>query len=141
MDRKSGTRGRPTALRAVSSAKDAGPKVDGPTQEIVAVGLGYRMVYSEQAEIWTLTGFLRDGTSARQDIGELSFTLIPGDMEPATAVVGFICPSAPYKLSMHDDALWAQLRGLVTQLGYDQDGFYVSIAVGGEHRYYEDYKR
>jgi hypothetical protein len=122
---------------------DAGgrDKTEGPTQEIVGVGLGYRMVFSEQAEVWTVRGLLRDGTVARDDIGELSFVLIPGTSEPATAVTGFVAPSPPYVLALSEDALWKQVRNMLVQLGYDQDGFYASIGIGGKYAYYEEYDR
>ena len=141
MDRKKiGARGRLVSLRSVGG-KSSNDKTEGPAQDVVAVSLGYRMVHSEQSEIWTITGILRSGEPTRQDVGELSFILIPGDMEPATAVTGFISPTPPYFLGMNEDALWQQIRAMVVQLGYDIDGFYASIAVGGQHRYYEDYKR
>ena len=140
MDRKGTPRGRVVNLRAIS-AKSGGEKTEGPSQELVGIALGYRLVYAEQAEVWTVRGILRDGSASRDDVGELSFVMIPGDMEPATAVTGFIAPAAPYNLSLSEDALWQQLRAMVVQLGYDQEGFYVSLAVGGKPRYYEDYRR
>ena len=141
MERKGTNRGRLVNLRAVGSGPDKSNKAEGPAQEVVAVALGCRMVFSEQAEIWTVSGLLQDGSVAREDVGELSFALIPGDTEPATAITGFIAPTAPYVLAVSEDQLWQQIRGMVVQLGYDQDGFYASIGVGGRHRYFEDYKR
>jgi hypothetical protein len=142
MDRKKPPNRRLVSLRAVSTNKAGDPtSADGPQQEIIAIALGYRMVHAQDSEIWTVTGLLRDGMPTRQDIGELSFTVIPGDTEPATAVVGFLAPQAPYFLGVTEDAMWQQLRGIVTQLGYDIDGFYASLSVGGTQKYFEDYKR
>jgi hypothetical protein len=140
MDRKANPRGRVVNLRAISD-KGRSEKSEGPSQELIGVALGYRLVYSEQAEVWTVRGILRDGSPSRDDIGELSFVMIPGEMEPATAVTGFIAPASPYLLSLSEDALWQQLRAMIIQLGYDQEGFYLSLAVGGKLRYYEDYRR
>lgn len=137
---KASTRMRVVNLRAVSSS-EGGEKTKGPSQDVVGIALGFRMVISEQAEIWTVRGILRDGTVSKDDIGDLSFTLIPGDMEPATAVTGFIAPTPPYALAMNEDQVWQQLRGLVLQLGYDQEGFYASVGIGGKHAYWEDYHR
>jgi hypothetical protein len=137
VDRKGNPRGGRGFLRAVSH--DNRDRTDDPVQEVVGIALGFRMVFSEQAEIWTVRGILRDGSPTKEDVGELSFVLIPGDMEPATAVTGFIAVQPPYALALNEDQLWQQLRGFVVQLGYDQDGFYASIGVGGRHRYYEEY--
>ena len=143
MERKGPPRGRVVNLRAIGGQAEGRGEgtVEGPRQDIIGIGLGYRLVYSEQAEVWTVRGVLRDGTPSRDDIGELSFILIPGDMEPATAVTGFVAPAAPYALAMSEDALWQQLRAMVVQLGYDQDGFYASLGIGGKPRFYEDYRR
>ena len=88
-----------------------------------------------------MRGILRDGSPSREDIGEVSFILIPGDVEPATAVTGFIAPPPPYVLAVPEETLWQQLRGMVVQLGYDLDGFYVSLGVGGKARYFEEFSR
>lgn len=138
MERKGTPRGRVVNLRAISHGDG---KFEGTTQEIIGIALGYRLVYSEQAEVWTVRGIQRDGAPTRDDIGELSFILIPGDMEPATAVTGFIAPAPPYVLALSEDAIWQQLRAMVVQLGYDQDGFYASLGIGGRPRFYEDYRR
>lgn len=140
MERKGKNRSRIVNLRAVKT-KAEGLTSGGPTQEILGVSLGDRMVFSEQAEVWTVRGHLRDGSIARDNVGELSFVLIPGVSEPATAVVGFIAPSEPYVLSLSEDALWPQIRSMVVQLGYDLDGFYASIAIGGRYSYFEEYRR
>jgi hypothetical protein len=140
MERKGGNRGRVVNLRAVKNKSDR-LSSEGPIQEVVGISLGDRMVFSEQAEVWTVKGHLRDGSIARENIGELSFVLIPGVAEPATAIVGFIAPSEPYVLGVGEDALWPQLRSMVVQLGYDLDGFYASIAFGGRYAYFEEYRR
>jgi len=139
MERKGTPRGRVVNLRSIKQ-DGRGEKTEGPSQELIGIALGFRLVYAEQAEIWTVRGILRDGNASRDDIGELSFIMIPGEMEPATAVTGFISPAAPYVLALSEDALWGQLRGIIVQLGYDQEGFYVSLSVGGKPRYYEDYR-
>lgn len=139
MERKGSKRNRVVNLRAVP--KGDRPQKEGPVQEVVAVILGDRMVFSEQAEVWTVRGVLRDGTLAREHVGELSFILIPGTQEPATAVVGFIAPQHPYVLHAPDDALWPQVRNMVVQLGYDIDGFYASLSIGGRYAYFEDYRQ
>lgn len=142
MDRKKGLRMRSVNLRAVSPNEDGtGRSAEGPAQEIVGIALGFRLVHAQDAEIWTVTGLLRDGMPTQQEVGELAFTLIPGDSEPATAVVGFLAPPRPYFIGIAEEALGKQLKGLVTQLGYDIDGFYASVSVGGQHKYFEDYKR
>src|SRR4051794_11898991 len=98
MERKGGTPrgGRVVNLRAIGQEKRGSDKAEGPAQDVVGIALGYRIVYTEQAEVWTVRGILRDGSASRDDIGELSFILIPGDMEPATALTGFIAPPPPY---------------------------------------------
>lgn len=142
MERKSGSRGRVVNLRPLKGASDRMPSRDEePLQEIVGIGLGDRMVFSELAEVWTVRGHLRDGTVARDNVGELCFVMIPGGEQPATSVVGFIAPSAPYVLGLNEDGFWAQLRSIVVQLGYDLDGFYASIALGGRYTYLEDFRR
>ena len=142
MDRRSNPRIRAVNLKALNQNKEGqGERPTGPTQEIIAVALSFRMVFSEQAEIWTVRGIMRDGEPTREDIGELSFVMIPGDEEPATAVTGFISPQPPYLLGLSEEALWQHVRAMVTQLGYDQDGFYASLAIGGAHRYFEEFRR
>ena len=142
MDRRSNPRIRAVNLRALNQNQEGGgERPDGPAQEIIAVGLSFRMVFSEQAEIWTVRGMLRDGEPTKEDIGELSFVMIPGEEEPATAITGFIAPQAPYLLGLSEETLWQHVRAMVVQLGYDQDGFYASLAVGGAHRYYEEFRR
>jgi hypothetical protein len=56
-------------------------------------------------------------------------------------VVGFVSPPHPYKVAISKDELFEQMKMMVMQLGYDLGGFYLSIAVGGEQRYYEDFRR
>jgi hypothetical protein len=142
MDRRSNPRIRAVNLKALNQKNEGpGDRPVGPTQEIIAVALSFRMVFSEQAEIWTVRGIMRDGEPTREDIGELSFVMIPGDEEPATAVTGFISPQPPYLLGLSEEALWQHIRAMVTQLGYDQDGFYASLAIGGAHRYFEEFRR
>lgn len=138
MERKGTTRPRIVNLRALTN-DGAREKKEGPAQDVTGIVLGYRMVFSEQAEVWTVRGVLRDGTLTKEDVGELSFVLIPGSLEPATAVTGFVAPMPPYVLSLTEEALWQQLRVMVVQLGYDQEGFYSSIGLGGRHCYYEEY--
>ena len=141
MERKGTNRPRIVNLRALGNLEGGREKTEGPAQEVTGIVLGYRMVFSEQAEVWTVRGVLRDGTLTKDDVGELSFVLIPGSMEPATAVTGFVAPMPPYVLTLSEETLWQQLRIMVVQLGYDQEGFYSSIGLGGRHCYYEEYDR
>ncbi len=140
MERKGTNRPRIVALRALGS-ETGREKKEGPAQDVTGIVLGYRMVFSEQAEVWTVRGVLRDGTLTKEDVGELSFVLIPGSQEPATAVTGFVAPMPPYVMALSEETLWQQLRVMVVQLGYDQEGFYSSIGLGGRHCYYEEYDR
>ena len=137
MDRKVNPRGRVVNLRAIGS--DRGPKEDGPNQEVVGIALGFRLVFSSEAEVWTVRGILRDGSPSRDDIGELSFITIPGDTEPATAVTRFLAPPPPYTLAIGEESILQQLRGMLVQLGYDQEGFYASLGIGGKPRYFEEF--
>lgn len=136
VERKTSPRGGRGFLRAVS--QDSRDKSDAPIEEIIGIALGFRLVFSDQAEIWTVRGILRDGSPTKDDIGEISFVLIPGDIEPGTAVTGFIAAPAPYLIALNEDQLWQQLRAFIVQLGYDQEGFYASISFGGRHRYVEE---
>lgn len=138
MERKGTNRARLVSLRSIGGSQDNQSTSEGSLREIVGVGLGYRMVFAEQAEVWTVRGYLRDGSVTKEDVGELSFVLIPGTSEPATAITGFVAAAAPYTLNLTEDALWKQLRGMLMQLGYDQEGFYASIGFGGRHCYYEE---
>ena len=141
MERKSTSRGgRVVNLRSIGGG-ESGDKSEGPNQELIGIALGFRLVFSNEAEVWTVRGILRDGSPSREDIGEVSFILIPGDVEPATAVTGFIAPPPPYVLAVPEETLWQQLRGMVVQLGYDLDGFYVSLGIGGKARYFEEFSR
>jgi hypothetical protein len=135
MDRKSKSRIRLVNLRA-SGNEDRG-NAEGPIQEVVNIGLGYRILISEQAEVWTVSGTLRDGTVARDDMGELSFVIIPGEGQPATAITGYLAPSAPYRLAIPETSLREQLRDLVGQLGYDREGYYLAVGTGGSTLYEE----
>lgn len=138
MDRKPNVRGGRGFLRAVSQEnRDA---TGQPTKEVIALALGFRIVFSDQAEVWTVRGILSDGSPTIDDVGELSFLAIASDTEPATAVTGFLAVTAPYVLALNDEQLWQQLRGFIVQLGYDQEDFYVSIGVGGRHRYFENHQ-
>ena len=139
MERKGPSRGRVVNLRAVPN-RDSKQK-EGPPQEIVGVVLGDRLVFSEQAEVWTVRGLLKGGTLARENVGELSFVLIPGTQEPATAVIGYIAPAPPLSLMVGEDVIWPQIRAMVVQLGYDVDGFYASVAIGGRASYIEDFQQ
>jgi len=139
MDRKVNPRGRVVNLRAIGSER--GPKEEGPSQDVVGIALGFRLVFSSEAEIWTVRGILRDGTPSRDDIGELSFITIPGENEPATAVTGFFAPPPPYNLAISEEAILQQLRGMLVQLGYDQEGFYASLGIGGRPRYFEEFSQ
>jgi len=140
MDRsKSNSRMRIVNLRAGTS--DGKDLPTGPAQDVTGIALGFRMVITEQAEVWTVRGVLSDGNATKDDIGELSFVLIPGSHEPATAITGFVAPQAPYTLTMTEDALWKNLRSIVVQLGYDQEGFYAAVGMGGRYCYYEEYDR
>jgi hypothetical protein len=114
-------------LKAVKGATsdDNSKEVGG---EIVVVGLGDRMVISEQAEVWTVRGVLSDGRVMQDPVGEISFVMIPGQFQPATAVVGYIAPHEPHRLGIAEETLWPQL-------GYDLDGFYVSLSVNGKPFY------
>src|SRR4051812_32718433 len=105
MDRKGTPRGRVVNLRAIS-AKSGGEKTEGPSQELVGIALGYRLVYAGPAEVGTVGGILGDGSASRDGVGELRFVMIPGDMELTTAVIGFIASAATYNMSLSEDALW-----------------------------------
>lgn len=137
-ERKTRSRLRLINLSAVGPDDKAAK--DGPAQEIVGLGLSYRVIISEQAEVWTVQGILKDGTATKEDIGELSLVLIPGNEEPATSVTGFITPSAPYVLSLPEPKLREELRTLMVQLGYDRDGYYLSVGVGGAYVYDEAFR-
>lgn len=141
MERIKGTnRPRVVNLRAIGKDSTGAGLKEGPAQEVTGIVLGYRMVFSEQAEVWTVRGVLSDGSLTKDDVGELSFVLIPGSLEPATAVTGFVSPMPPYVVSISAETLWQQLRTMVVQLGYDQEGFYASVGLGGRHCYFEEYK-
>lgn len=138
MERKGPKRQRVVNLRAVPN-RNQRDKLEGPVQEVVGIVLGDRVVFSEQAEVWTVRGLTKTGDLVHESIGELSFILIPGTQEPATAVIGYISPAAPYSLIVGEDVLWPQLRSMVVQLGYDIDGFYASVSIGGRAAYFEDF--
>jgi hypothetical protein len=122
-------------LKAVKASGQGGSKDESPAGEIIVVGLGDRMVISEQAEVWTVRGVLRDGQVLQDPVGEISFTMIPGQFQPSTAVIGYIAPHAPNILGISEETLWPQLRAMIAQLGYDLDGFYVSMSVNGKPFY------
>lgn len=122
-------------LKAVKGASTGNTTEDQAVGEIIVVGLGDRMVISEQAEVWTVRGVLSDGHVLQDPVGEISFVMIPGQFQPATAVVGYIAPHAPNKLGISEETLWPQLRAMISQLGYDLDGFYVSMSVNGKPFY------
>jgi hypothetical protein len=120
-------------LRAIKGSVDGSTTTtQAPAGQILVVGLGDRMVISEQAEIWTLRGVLHDGRVLDEAVGEMSFVMIPGQYQPATAVVGYIAPPTPHVLGVGEDSLWPQLRAMISQLGYDLDGFYVSMSIDGK---------
>jgi hypothetical protein len=121
-------------LKAVKGASSS-QTTDELAGEIIVVGLGDRMVISEQAEVWTIRGVLSDGRVLQDPVGEVSFVMIPGQFQPATAVVGYISPHAPHQLAVSEETLWPQLRAMISQLGYDLDGFYVSMSVHGKPFY------
>jgi hypothetical protein len=130
---------RTSRLKVLNSLSQS-EKDDTQTPEVVAgeilvVGLGDRMVISEQAEVWTIRGVLSDGRVLADPVGEISFVMIPGQFQPATAVVGYIAPHAPNILGITESVLWPQLRAMISQLGYDLDGFYVSLSVNGKPFY------
>jgi hypothetical protein len=118
-------------LRALDGASKDNNLTEAGPGEIIVVGLGDRMVISEQAEVWTIRGVLSDGRVLEDAVGEISFVMIPGQFQPATAVVGFIAPHAPHVLGISEDTIWPQLRAMISQLGYDLDGFYVSMSING----------
>jgi hypothetical protein len=118
-------------LRALDGASKNNTPTESGAGEIIVVGLGDRMVISEQAEVWTIRGVLSDGRVLDDAVGEISFVMIPGQFQPATAVVGFIAPHAPHVLGISEDTIWPQLRAMISQLGYDLDGFYVSMSING----------
>jgi hypothetical protein len=118
-------------LRALDGASKNNTPTESGSGEIIVVGLGDRMVISEQAEVWTIRGVLNDGRVLEDAVGEISFVMIPGQFQPATAVVGFIAPHAPHVLGISEDTIWPQLRAMISQLGYDLDGFYVSMSING----------
>lgn len=120
------------AVKGASTEDNTNTTVAG---EIIVVGLGDRMVISEQAEVWTVRGVLNDGRVLADPVGEISFVMIPGQFQPATAVVGYIAPHAPNILGISEETLWPQLRAMISQLGYDLDGFYVSLSVNGKPFY------
>lgn len=107
--------------------------------EIIAIGLGDRMVISEMAEVWTLKGVMRDGMVVPEPVGELSFVMIPGNYQPSTAVVGYVAPQKPFELGIGEDLIWPQIRGMIAQLGYDLDGFYVSLSLCGKPFYRKEF--
>jgi len=120
-------------LRAIKGSVDgSSTTTEVQAGQILVVGLGDRMVISEQAEIWTMRGVLHDGRVLDEAVGEISFVMIPGQYQPATAVIGFIAPPAPHVLGVGEDVLWPQLRAMISQLGYDLDGFYVSMSINGK---------
>ena len=126
--------------KAQSGASATGGDASGATEgDVVAIGLGDRMVISEHAEVWTLKGVLSTGTVLSEPVGEISFVLIPGNFQPATAVVGYVAPHVPFKLGLNDDTLWPQIRAMIAQLGYDLDGFYVSLSVHGKPFYRKEF--
>ncbi|MBM4250749.1 MAG: hypothetical protein FJ146_02135 [Deltaproteobacteria bacterium] len=141
MDRKSQPRERVVNLRAIGSQGRDNTKSEGPVQEIIGIALGFRVVFTNEAEVWTVRGITRDGSPSTEDIGELTFILLPGDVEPATAVTGFIAPPAPYVLAVPEEVMRQHIRGMVVQLGYDLDGFYVSLGVGGKAHFFEEFGR
>lgn len=122
-------------LKAIKSAKIGDSIDESPTGEILIVGLGDRMVISEQAEVWTVRGVLSDGRVLPDPVGEMSFVMIPGQFQPATAVVGYLAPHEPNRLAVPEESLWPQLRAMISQLGYDLDGFYVSMSINGRPFY------
>lgn len=138
MERKSASRAR-GFLRPVASKGETSDKGGSlAMQEVMGLVLGFRLVFSEQAEIWTVRGILRDGSVTKDDVGEFSFVIIPGDGDPAIAIVGYLAAPAPYLLKISEEAMWAHLRGFAVQLGYDQEGYYISLGYNGQHRYYEE---
>lgn len=122
-------------LKAIKGASTEDNTTETTAGEILVVGLGDRMVISEQAEVWTIRGVLNDGRVLQDPVGEVSFVMIPGQFQPATAVVGYIAPHAPHVLGISEEKLWPQLRAMISQLGYDLDGFYVSLSVNGKPFY------
>jgi hypothetical protein len=133
------TKTRTSRLKVLNSSSPSDSNGPQTTEivagEILVVGLGDRMVISEQAEVWTIRGVLSDGRVLADPVGEISFVMIPGQFQPATAVVGYIAPHAPNILGITEAVLWPQLRAMISQLGYDLDGFYVSLAVNGKPFY------
>lgn len=122
-------------LKAVKGAHSDGSKDEPVSGEIIIVGLGDRMVISEQAEVWTVRGVLRDGQVLQEAVGEMSFIMIPGQFQPTTAVIGYIAPQAPHVLGISEETIWPQIRAMIAQLGYDLDGFYVSMSINGKPFY------
>lgn len=118
-------------LRAVKGASSDDSTKEIGSGEIIVVGLGDRMVISEQAEVWTVRGVAKDGRVLEEAVGEISFIMIPGQFQPATAVVGYIAPPLPHVLGVSEEVLWPQIRAMISQLGYDLDGFYVSLSING----------
>ena len=139
MDKKSKYRMRLLNLRTVGPNDKTA--TEGPTREVIGISLGHRLVISEQAEVWTVVGELADGTVTKEEVGELSFVLIPGETEPATAVTGFVAAPPSYSLGITDAALQEQLRSIIMQLGYEREGYYVAVGVGGRFFYDEDYRK
>jgi hypothetical protein len=138
VERKSKNRMRLVQMRTPGQDdKSAGER---PSQEIVGIALGYRVMISEMAEVWTLSGALKDGTYTKEEVGELSFALIPGEEQPATAVTGFVAPAAPYVLAVPQVTLQQQLRAVIAQLGYDRDGYYISLGIGGQFFFDDNYR-
>ena len=133
------TKTRTSRLKVLNSSSPSDSNGTQTTEivagEILVVGLGDRMVISEQAEVWPIRGVLSDGRVLADPVGEISFVMIPGQFQPATAVVGYIAPHAPNILGIPEAVLWPQLRAMISQLGYDLDGFYVSLAVNGKPFY------
>jgi hypothetical protein len=119
-------------LRAVKGSNENSSTTESRSGQILVVGLGDRMVISEQAEVWTIRGVLDDGRVLEEAVGEMSFVMIPGQYQPATAVIGYIAPPAPHSLGVSEEILWPQIRAMISQLGYDLDGFYVSLSINGK---------
>jgi hypothetical protein len=127
--------GRARHLKAVKPAAESSSDDVTLSGEIILVGLGDRMVISDQAEVWTVRGVLRDGRVLTDPVGEISFVMIPGQFQPASAIIGYIAPHVPHVLAISSETIWTQIRAMISQLGYDLDGFYVSMAIDGKPFY------
>ncbi len=130
---------RPRLINLKPSVGGGASSDMGLTQEIMGIALGRRLIHLEQTEIWTVRGVLRDGKLTPGNIGELTFLSVV-DLEGVVIVVnGFVAEIQGTKLSMSDEQLWDYIAAMIEQLGYDSEGFFGTIGVGGSFKTYDDF--